>query len=383
MTMVGRGRRDTGATDGDRPGRSVIALVPGSERDASVRARVLHWQRRGEPIVPIEVGRGLAGHRRLLHELRPRRGRASLAEGHTHLVLRNASPFGWGRPESAFLRRGRLAVYELDDGLPFDDGRLPDHGRAYKRLFPKQRIARQCADASDRIIVGNDILADWAMNVHHDVVVIPTCVEPTDYATKDSYEVGRTPRLGWIGSAATEVHLWTIADALAEVHQRTGARLEIITAPGNRVPAQMQPFVDLVEWGPGVNKRLAHWDIGLMPLPDRPYERAKCAYKLLEYAASSLPMVGSPIGASGDVLRSVGAPSPQRSEDWVDALTSLLGADPTARARIGRQGRAVALERYSYDAWQDRWRAAMGLENSAVRLPNARGNGDPPTQSPS
>ena len=39
-----------------------------------------------------------------------------------------------------------------------------------------------------------------------------------------------------------------------------------------------------------------------MPLHDGVYERAKCGYKLLQYAASGVPAVGSPVGVNVSIL---------------------------------------------------------------------------------
>jgi hypothetical protein len=55
-------------------------------------------------------------------------------------------------------------VYDLDDGLPWDDGNLPGFGRHWwKRPFPRSIVAlERAASAADRMIVGNEVLADWA-----------------------------------------------------------------------------------------------------------------------------------------------------------------------------------------------------------------------------
>ncbi len=42
--------------------------------------------------------------------------------------------------------------------------------------------------------------------------------------------------------------------------------------------------------------------IGLMPLDDTPWTRAKCAFKLLQYMALGVPAVVSPVGMNRDVV---------------------------------------------------------------------------------
>src|SRR6185295_16732570 len=47
---------------------------------------------------------------------------------------------------------------------------------------------------------------------------------------------------------------------------------------------------------------LAGCAVGIMPLPDDAWTRGKCALKILQYFAASLPVVCSPVGANLDVV---------------------------------------------------------------------------------
>jgi hypothetical protein len=48
---------------------------------------------------------------------------------------------------------------------------------------------------ADRVIAENEILADWASSIAHDVVIIPSCVDPETYRSKENYELGDPPRI--------------------------------------------------------------------------------------------------------------------------------------------------------------------------------------------
>ncbi len=276
------------------------------------------------------------------------------------LLLRNRGRFSRGRGEARLLSSASLGVYDLDDGLPWDNGALPGLGGWWKRPWPRALIADRAARAADRIIVGNDVLAGWATERCDDVRVIPTCVEPTDYLSKTSYDVGTVPTLGWIGSPATETYLADISPALRELHRRTGMRLEIISAPGP-VPADLAAFTVRVVWSPEVaSTRLASWDAGIMPLRDGVYERAKCGYKLLQYAAAGLPAVGSPVGINDVLLRDMSGLAATTASDWIDAVESLLGESAECRQQRGDAARRIAHD-YSYGVWEARWRSAVGI----------------------
>lgn len=335
--------------------------VPADERNASVRTRVTHWLRRianadGRELSTIAsiTGPGFAP------------AGSTPAPGGRVLVARNASRFSRGRREARLLSAAGLGVYDLDDGLPWDDGRLPGLGRWWKRPWPRSLIARRAAGAADRVVVGNAVLAEWAAGHCDDVRIIPTCVEPDDCVRKSRYEVADRPVIGWIGSPATEQYLLDVAAALCEVHRRTGAVLEVMSGPGE-VPPEMALFATHVPWSEAAAAHIGErWDVGIMPLRDGVYERAKCGYKLLQYGAAGVPAVGSPVGVNREMLARGDGLAPATPGEWVDALVAVLQEPADRRRRRGAAGRVLA-EEHSYDRWEPEWRAAMGFAPASPR----------------
>lgn len=319
-------------------------VVPYAATNSTVRTRALRWVERLAPDATVH-GPGFPG--------------GALPPGAPVLLLRNVRPTSTGRTEERVLRRGAPGVYDLDDGLPWDDGRLPGHERWQARLFPRSRIARRAARAADRVIVGNEVLAEWAHGHAADVRIVPTCVEPEDYDVRTDWEIGDAgPVLGWIGSPATERYVLDIAPALAEVHRRTGARLHMISGAGP-VPSPLAAFTDKTTWTPAAERAIATWDVGLMPLRDGVYERAKCGYKLLQYAASGVPAVGSPVGANQVILNGMDGLAPATADDWVDALMTVIAEPARRRCRRAAAGLDVAAQ-YSYAAWEATFVDAVG-----------------------
>jgi glycosyltransferase involved in cell wall biosynthesis len=334
---------------------NLVAVTPYSNSDASSRARVHEWLTR----TGIQSTRFVTGSPTNPKQL----VRAVMAAQRNHgpvLVARHAHPLGQGIPEAALLRLGKPGVYDVDDGLPFDDGRLPVHGRWWKPLVAKSRIAHSAARSADRVIAGNERLAEWATKLCDHVVIVPTCVEPADYLTKTEYGY-ETPVVGWIGSPATEPHLFGIADALADAHRRTPFRLEIVSSGKRPLPTSIAGFSQRIQWTLDLQLSiLAQWDIGVMPLPDRPYEQSKCAYKLLQYGAAALPVIGSPVGASATFLAKVDAPMPRSNAEWSKAIVNLL-SETAARYELGNNANRVVNAEYSFDAWDSTWRTAVGF----------------------
>jgi glycosyltransferase involved in cell wall biosynthesis len=177
---------------------------------------------------------------------------------------------------------------------------------------------------------------------------------------------GDEPRLVWIGSRDNEPHLQLIAPALIELHLRTGARLTLIGTTDSTL-GDLEAVIDRVAWSEDVqHDMLADADIGIMPLPDDPYSRGKCAYKLLQYAAAGIPFVGHPVGTSADVLQQFGMPAPQTTADWVDAIEDMLSSTGRLDA-MGFQARDLVERNWSYDSWLATWEGAVGARSHAAR----------------
>jgi glycosyltransferase involved in cell wall biosynthesis len=343
----------------------ICAVTPYGRKGPSSRVRVYEWlDRIAEPRAvsgyigyhnasASEVARHPAAV--LTAERRLRRMAAGRPE--CLLLHREASPLSRGGIERRLLSSSAFAVYDFDDALQWDWGA----GSRLRRLAPKSRKALVGAKYADRVVAGNEVLADWAGQHSRDVVVIPSCVAPDRYRQKTDHRVGDPPRLGWIGSANNEVYLEPVASALWEVHRRTGARLTLIGTPRPRL-GELEKIIDRVTWSESAQASLlSTFDVGLAPVPDEPYERGKCGYKLLQYAAAATPMAASPVGVNRQMLSEFGMPAPQGSAEWADALLDLLARPAANRAALGQNAREVTERHYSFDAWLPRWREAVGL----------------------
>ena len=51
-------------------------------------------------------------------------------------------------------------------------------------------------------------------------------------------------------------------------------------------------------------RQIQRIDAGIMPLPDTPFERGKCGYKLIQYMACAKPVLASPVGVNDLIVRS-------------------------------------------------------------------------------
>jgi len=271
----------------------------------------------------------------------------------TVIISREASPFSSGRIESSLLRGAHHSVYDFDDALYADTTSLP------ARVWPKKKRWISAVRAVNVVMAGSAILADAASQYSDSVIVMPSCIEPEHYIVKSEYSVGDVPRAVWIGSPATEPFLSSIADALLGLHKQFGLRVSVISG-GNLDLGQLTPIIDRVQWSQETfASNLARADFGIMPLSDNAYTRGKCSYKLLQYAAAGLPLVGSPVGTNESVLKTLGGLAASNTDEWIDAGSAVIEMGSTERADLGNAMRAGVVRDFSFARWRDTWVGAL------------------------
>lgn len=245
----------------------------------------------------------------------------------------------------AFLERipGRAAVVVDYDDAVFHN--YDKHRSAFIRRLLGTRIDAIMKRA-DAVTVGNEYLALRAEHAGNPRVVrIPTVVDLRRYAVRNPNVTNPRVRIGWIGSPATAPYLHGVAPAI----RRLAAAKNIEAVAVGARPDQVEgtPF-QAVPWREDAEAALvASFDIGLMPLPDEPWERGKCGYKLIQYMACGVPVVASPIGVNNEIVKPGSNGFLAGDEDsWFDSLRQLVD-NPSLRDQMGRAGRERVEEWYS------------------------------------
>ncbi len=292
-------------------------------------------------------------HLRLLAQRVPATLRAARAD--VVVVHMNDLPFWeYGAPFVArALRRlaGRVLL-DLDD-LPVFGGE--------STLRPR---ARELARSVDGLIVGTHDLLDAFRE--GPAWVVPTCVEPSEWHVPDRSRGGAPPVLGWVGSPGNQRYLERLAPVLAELCEEHGAVVRVVSSRPPRLPGVP---VEFVAWSAEREAAdLEGMDVGLAPLDDGEMERRKCGLKALQYMASGLPVVASPVGALARIVRhgETGFHATSLAE-WRQALARLL-TERTLRTGLGIEGREAAVRHWSFAAHEQRFVDALrGLAPERAR----------------
>jgi glycosyltransferase involved in cell wall biosynthesis len=210
---------------------------------------------------------------------------------------------------------------------------------------------------SDGVAAGNEVLAHVARRTAPEVVILPTSIDaaayqPTHATTRDP------PTIAWIGSPENLIYLEMIRPALARLSIRHPAlRLRVICS---QFPDWPEVKIERVIWSSRTEAAaLAGAHIGIMPLTDDEWARGKCAFKLLQYMAASLPCVASPVGANMEaVIDGVNGIHARDPDDWERALQRLIES-PQLRLQFGAAGRAHVERRYGLEAYGTRYLALL------------------------
>jgi glycosyltransferase involved in cell wall biosynthesis len=211
-----------------------------------------------------------------------------------------------------------------------------------KRLLAT-KIDRVMAAASV-VVCGNDYLADRARAAGaRQVATIPTSVNLNRYPLRLP-RPSTVVRVGWIGTPRTVHYLEMLTPALKQLAGELPLRLVVVGAEFKvaGLAVQCLPWTEESE-----ADAISEFDIGVMPLADSPWERGKCAYKLIQTMACGRPVIGSRVGANCSVLEH-GSNGYLASDDgqWRQAIEA-LAQDPNLRLELGLAGRRTVQERYS------------------------------------
>ncbi|MHC4634181.1 MAG: glycosyltransferase, partial [Planctomycetota bacterium] len=226
-------------------------------------------------------------------------------------------------------------IYDFDDGVMYSPHRPESNRSSHFRLF------RRTARLADMIVAGNAYLAEHTSRFNTNVKILPTGVETQRYRLDARPKGDGKIRLVWIGSKSTLGYLAEIRPVL----ERVGAGFENVV-----LRIICDAFFDLQnmeveksQWSlENQAADLAVCDIGLAPLPDNRFTRGKCGYKILQYAASALPVIASPVGVNPEyTIENTTGFLASDIWQWVNRISKLI-EDEELRKKMGRAGLAHA-----------------------------------------
>lgn len=238
--------------------------------------------------------------------------------------------------------------YDVDDAVMY-------HSRPVGPIeaWRTRRRFRTTARLADVVVAGNQYLADLFKAEGANAVILPTVVDPAHYQMK-SHAPTDQPTLVWIGSKSTLPYLAQLSATLREAAQRVpGLRLITIAdvpLPDPPIPSEHVPWSADTEAA-----ALTRADIGIAPTPQDRWTLGKCGFKIIQYMASGLPAIASPVGANREIIiENETGFLPADSSEWIESIAK-LAADPAERQAFGSAARKRVEEHFSLDRAANFW----------------------------
>lgn len=256
--------------------------------------------------------------------------------------------------------------------VDYDDAIFHHYDQSSNPMI-KKFLGNKIADVmrfSGTVVAGNQYLADYAARSGaKNIEIIPTVIDLERYPPKNNdlqlppFRVGERSDsednqrfvVGWIGTKTTfEKHLLPCKDWIKALQiQEPNIRFHIV---GITEDMDLGKNVQYIRWTEDTEvAEILKMDIGLMPLQDSKWEKGKCAYKLIQYAACGIPGVASDVGMNKDVCvdNETGFIAKSK-EDWIEKIRFLKNND-SARRQLGKSARQLVEEKYCIQVTAKRW----------------------------
>ncbi len=269
---------------------------------------------------------------------------------------------------------GITLLYDLDDDLRH----IPrDHPDA-RLLRPRARLVSRLVRGADAVWVSTPALAATLAELRDDVRVVANGIDERLWAAAALLPRPRQGpvRILFMGTATHDADFAIVEGALARLHAVFAEHVSIdllgvssrVDLPSwvNRIGMTVHAtssYPGFVNW---ITQQ--HWDIGIAPLADTPFNGCKSSIKVLDYAAVGLPVLASDRSVYRGTLADGpgGWLLPDDENAWFVALARLV-RDAGLRHRLSDGARA-ALPAGTLAAQAAERRAAwLALARSAVK----------------
>jgi glycosyltransferase involved in cell wall biosynthesis len=245
--------------------------------------------------------------------------------------------FYWIRKKSA------KVIFDLDDAVMY---RSSSSSRPHS--FSRWLKFRWMVRGSDVVTVGNQFLKEEVLKVDQQkkVFLIPTSIDTSLYPRKKKVSEGPEVTLGWIGTKGNLKYLKKLEPVFERLAQRfPDIRLKIVSNDFFD-----SPFIPVIKkpWKlEDENEDLVSFDIGLMPLNDDLWSKGKCGLKIIQYLSVGIPVVCTPVGVNGDIVRDgYNGFWASDHQEWADRIAKLI-SDPGLRERMGQEGIETVEKEYA------------------------------------
>ncbi len=265
-------------------------------------------------------------------------------------IYREAVMFGSIFFEKRFKKSGAKIILDFDDAIWLMD---VSEGNKNLRWLKRPSKTAEILGLTDMAFVGNNYLAKYAEQYANNVKIVPTTLDTDNIDLKTHKPVDRIC-IGWTGSYTTLKHFDLAVPFLKRILEKYPGKVKIKLISNHNYVKEID--LEFCSWSKEKEiEDISEFDIGIMPLPDDDWARGKCGFKGLQYMALGIPAIMSPVGVNTEIIQDGENGLLAGSDDeWVEKISKLIES-PELRKEIGLKGRQTVEERYSFNAWKDKY----------------------------
>lgn len=249
-------------------------------------------------------------------------------------VQRNLFPDYWGL-ETPYLEK---LLRKLNNNITLD---------FWDAVYVKQPVlVSRVIKYADKLSLVNKYLYDHFPGFKEKRYIYPIAVDINRYNRKQDYEFKKIVRIIWTGTEDAMKDLPLTADVFKKLAAEFKICLVVI-APKTVLLEGID--IDHHLWDKTTFfNLLAESDIAINPRIDSEYNRGKVALKVLEYMASGLPVVTSPIGITPHAVDRYNVLFAEKSDGWERALRELI-SDKNLRKKLGENARQTIVDKHNIE----------------------------------
>src|SRR5436190_6607176 len=230
----------------------------------------------------------------------------------------------------------RRLIYDIDDAIWHPHGK--EHS-LFTNLRNRWRL-KAIARTAELCICANNVLAEHMRRLTDRITVLPLGLDGTRWRRKAATESSAVVRVGWSGHPVNLPYLEAIEPALVQA-QSENPQIEFAIFCG-KAPNFRKLKYRHIRFQPDAElDSVRSFDVGILPLPPGPFAAGKSPIKGIQYMATGIPTILTPLGATQEMFRegetALFASTPEK---WHAAINE-LARDPAMRCRMGTRARAV------------------------------------------
>ena len=280
-------------------------------------------------------------------------------------------------------KQGKKIVFDNDDTFQIDKSHpmyyLSSKSKVERKLKEVNDLLYNFIHNSDLVTTTTQVLAEEYKKYNPNVVVLPNCVNPDDWAEEPQRNTGNKIRIGVIGSIVysqefevikeqlrildTDNRLTIVVFGLPEEKNRTklvnevfNKEFEFWTSLKNieRVDCvDMEHYFDTLD-----NLKL---DMAIMPRSENHFNRCKSNLKFLEVSMLEIPTIAQGFKDSPyeELTNDISIKVTNNSK-WLDAIMDLAN-NKDKRIRIGKAAKQYVLNNHTIQKNAYRWEEAYSL----------------------